>query len=693
MIKKLLAPVCLLAGSAHAAVFINELHYDDSTIGGDVGEAIEVVATANEDLSLYRIVLYNGATPAAATQYDDDPVPAGSIVSCGGAVKIGVINYPTNGVQNGSNDAMALVGPGNSVLQFLSYEGVATASNGPAVGLTSVDIGVAEVPATAPNTSLQLGGSGSAYADFTWNGSATQTFSACNNGQTFSGGADVPPSVSSVVPGNNASGVSIASNVVVSFSEPVTVSGAWYSLQCSGNPVPAAVTGGPSNYTLDPTSDLPEGASCALTVIAAQVTDLDGAPDAMAANFNSSFTTAVDTAPSVIATIPSNGAAAFPISGNLGITFSEPVSVTAPWYTIQCSLSHAVAAVTSGGPTSYTLNPNSDLAPLETCTVTVLAAQVLDQDGAPTVMASNFVFGFTAAISAANYYASVNATTPALLRSTLHALIDDHTAFPYSSSTATDTWDVLELADQDPGNSARIVDVYRNAVHAKAGGGNSNYNREHTWPNSYGFNDAVADAQQRPFSPYTDTHMLYLSNIQYNSDRGNKPFDGCTQASGCSELTTDVNNGIGGGAGTYPGNSNWRTAQDGPTGKFEVWGRRKGDMARAILYMDVRYEGGTAANGQVEPDLIVTNNVQLIAPTPSGQIASVAYMGILDTLIAWHLADLPDAQEIARNGIVFSFQGNRNPFIDRPEWVACLWRTQCGLAPADPIFKNGFEAP
>jgi endonuclease I len=247
----------------------------------------------------------------------------------------------------------------------------------------------------------------------------------------------------------------------------------------------------------------------------------------------------------------------------------------------------------------------------------------------------------------------------------------------------------LEAADQDPSNNTRILDVYNNAVYAKVGGGNTNYNREHTWPNSYGFNDAVQDAQQRPISPYTDCHMLYLSDIQYNSDRGNKPFAICTQASGCIENTTVVNNGSGGGSGTYPGNSNWRTTADGPNGSFEVWNRRKGDMARAILYMDIRYEGGNAGNGQAEPDLIVTNNRALIAQTASGSVASVGYMGILDTLLAWHAADPPDEQERLRNSVVFSFQGNRNPLIDHPEWAACLWQNQCGVP--ENVFKNGFE--
>ena len=86
---RLLTPLslgCLLALAAapvHADVFINELHYDDSTPAGDTGEAIEVVATGGEDHSSYRLYLYNGSTPSAATVYANNAVPAGTAAGCG----------------------------------------------------------------------------------------------------------------------------------------------------------------------------------------------------------------------------------------------------------------------------------------------------------------------------------------------------------------------------------------------------------------------------------------------------------------------------------------------------------------------------------------------------------------------------------------------------------------------------------
>src|SRR5690606_28163476 len=69
--------------------------------------------------------------------------------------------------------------------------------------------------------------------------------------------------------------------------------------------------------------------------------------------------------------------------------------------------------------------------------------------------------------------------------------------------------------------------------------------------------------------------------------------------------------------------------------------------------------------GQSEPDLELTDDRSKIVKTSS----SPAYMGLLSTLIDWHLSDPPDDAERARNDVVYSFQGNRNPFIDHPEWA------------------------
>ncbi|MBW8809993.1 MAG: Ig-like domain-containing protein, partial [Lysobacter sp.] len=230
-----LAVAALLPSMASAAVFINEFHYDDATSAGDTGERIEVVATAGETLSNYRIYLYNGSSPSSAVSYDNDLVPAGSVVTCGsGSARIATLSYPTNGIQNGSNDGFALVDGSGNVVQFLSYEGQITASGGPAAGKTSINLPVSESGSTPAGTSLQLSGSGSAYSQFTWQNSATHTFGACNNGQTFTGASpNTPPSVSSTTPSNGSSTFPAAGDLVANFSEAVTLASGALTLQCA----------------------------------------------------------------------------------------------------------------------------------------------------------------------------------------------------------------------------------------------------------------------------------------------------------------------------------------------------------------------------------------------------------------------------------------------------------------------------
>jgi len=270
-----------------------------------------------------------------------------------------------------------------------------------------------------------------------------------------------------------------------------------------------------------------------------------------------------------------------------------------------------------------------------------------------------------------DYYTGIDPTTPLTLRSSLHGVIDDHTRFAYTAGT-TDTWDILELADQDPANAGNVLDVYMNQSLPKQGGGTGPYNREHTWPNSYGFPDDSSANY-----PYTDCHALFLCDAGYNTSRSNLPYSFC--ASGCTERTTVLTNGEGGGSGLYPGNSNWRFGS-GSTGSWETWRGRRGDVARALLYLDVRYEGGThGTTGVAEPNLILTDDVALITASNTGSNNPVAYMGIRSALLDWHLADLPDAKERQRNDVVASFQGNRNPFVDHPEWVECVFVGNCSV--------------
>ncbi len=687
--------LCWLPMLARADVFINEIHYDDSTAAGDVGEAIEVVATAGEDLTNYSIVLYNGSVPGAATTYDTDVLPAGALVTCGTQVRIAAITYATNGVQNGAPDGVALVGPGNTVIQLLSYEGALTASNGPAMGMVSTDIGVSETNSTAPGTSLQLGGNAGSYAGFTWNTSASATMGACNNNQTFTGGVDQPPTLAGSIPANNAPSFPTNANLQVSFSESVDLGPTWFQLVCSlsgvRNVSDTVVGGSSAVYTINPLEDFDQTETCTLTLDPIQIADRGGMAQQLSGSNTINFTVGaaiVNDPPVVLATTPINGDSNFPAAGNLTAMFSETVNLLSDAFTLSCAQSGSVELTYPSSGMSFSIDTATALIGGESCTFTIVADHVSDLEGAQ--LAANVVVVFTVRVGGVgSYYDQVNTSSPEQLRCSLHQTIRGHTEYPYG-------WDQLEIADEDPLNSSRILDIYRNCsfnkVNSRVGNGGPattcgttsglRYNREHVWPRSLGFRTPET------LAAHNDQHMLHLSDETFNAHRGNKPFDTCTQASGCIEDRTIAYNGEGGGNGTYPGLSNWYTSVDGETGSYEVWSKLRGNMARAIFYMAIRYEGGDNL-----PNLELTDNRSLIVITPS--TAPTAYMGILTTLLQWHQQDPVDARELDRNEVVFNFQSNRNPFVDHPEWATlALFQsanpTTCLLGSGTLIFADGF---
>ncbi|MEZ4744606.1 MAG: choice-of-anchor D domain-containing protein [Calditrichia bacterium] len=165
-------------------VFINEIHYDND--GTDIGEGVEIAGPAGTDLSGWQIVLYNGATGASYGTINLSGVIADQDNG------FGTLVFFRAGIQNGDPDGLALVDDLGNVIQFLSYDGEFTATNGPATGLPSTDIIVNE-PTTSPvGESLQLGGNGTIYENFSWNPAAAETFGSINNSQSFVAAAPAP---------------------------------------------------------------------------------------------------------------------------------------------------------------------------------------------------------------------------------------------------------------------------------------------------------------------------------------------------------------------------------------------------------------------------------------------------------------------------------------------------------------------
>ncbi|NDW01086.1 MULTISPECIES: ExeM/NucH family extracellular endonuclease [unclassified Salipiger] len=136
---------------------INELHYDNA--GTDTGEFVEVRVGAGQDASVLGVVLYNGSNGSV---YNTLALP-GSPASTSGGYDYYLLELPSNGLQNGSPDGIALVN-GDTVIEFLSYEGSFVANDGPAEGMTSTDIGVSEVADSPVGTALERAENGEGWS-------------------------------------------------------------------------------------------------------------------------------------------------------------------------------------------------------------------------------------------------------------------------------------------------------------------------------------------------------------------------------------------------------------------------------------------------------------------------------------------------------------------------------------------------
>ncbi|QQQ79894.1 endonuclease [Saccharothrix sp. 6-C] len=224
------------------------------------------------------------------------------------------------------------------------------------------------------------------------------------------------------------------------------------------------------------------------------------------------------------------------------------------------------------------------------------------------------------------YYRNALGKSGTSLKTALNGIIRTNTKLSYDQ-----VWEALKVTDQDPGNSANVILLYTGRSQSKStnGGDPDDWNREHVWAKSHGdFGTATG--------PGTDIHHLRPTDVSVNAERGNKDFD------------------LGGSAvGEAPGNY---TDAD----SWEPRNAVKGDVARMLFYMAVRYEGNDGY-----PNLEMNNNVNN---------GTAPYHGRLSVLLQWNAQDPPDAFEKRRNQVIYdNYQHNRNPFVDHPEWAASIW--------------------
>lgn len=225
-----------------------------------------------------------------------------------------------------------------------------------------------------------------------------------------------------------------------------------------------------------------------------------------------------------------------------------------------------------------------------------------------------------------DYYAGTEGLTGAALEAALHDIISEQRRITYDQ-----VWEALEDTDEDPSNPSNVILLYSGASQAKStnGGGVDDWNREHVWAKSHGdFGEATG--------PGTDVHHLRPTDVTVNSTRGNKDFDeGGSPVAQAPGSLTDADS-------------------------FEPRDADKGDVARMILYMSVRYEGGDGF-----PDLEADDAVGA---------SSAPRHGKLSVLLEWNAQDPPSEFERTRNEKIYeTWQGNRNPFVDHPEWADAIW--------------------
>uniref|UniRef100_A0A0G4HW20 Uncharacterized protein n=1 Tax=Chromera velia CCMP2878 TaxID=1169474 RepID=A0A0G4HW20_9ALVE len=244
------------------------------------------------------------------------------------------------------------------------------------------------------------------------------------------------------------------------------------------------------------------------------------------------------------------------------------------------------------------------------------------------------------------YWSTVTAEVGKELADQLHNLVDGHTVIPYTSKR-TDVWDALDVLDEDPLNTDNVKLIYAQRSEAKVNKGVGGWNREHVWPKSRGVGYKGPDT--------SDLFALRAADWNVNAVRNNRYYDNC----GVGRLVCEMpahpeapsDSGVGQGSGR---------------GFFQPPMSVRGDLARSLFYMAVRYNGAEKKT----TTLRLTDDEELLGSDKPAESGGIGYMGKLSVLLEWHKADPVTEAERERNSkLCNQFQKNRNPFIDHPEWV------------------------
>ncbi|MBU2927390.1 endonuclease [Winogradskyella psychrotolerans] len=249
----------------------------------------------------------------------------------------------------------------------------------------------------------------------------------------------------------------------------------------------------------------------------------------------------------------------------------------------------------------------------------------------------NPTYGIVESTQPNGYYNSLDGLEDVALRQALQDIVADPSIV--RAQTYADVIDILMEADQNPEHSNEVWLVYLEEGRAKldvqtSSTSTGKWNREHTFPRSRGGFDSIEEDE------IADGIDVYWTTKADSLRHGNSDVHALRVVDGPENSTR--NNQF---YGEYNG-------PDGTAGMF------KGDVARGVFYMAVRYNGLEIVNGFPEE--------------------TVGEFGDLATLLNWHRNDPPDDFEMNRNNVIYNWQKNRNPFIDQPDMIEYIWGNMIG---------------
>jgi len=325
--------------------------------------------------------------------------------------------------------------------------------------------------------------------------------------------------------------------------------------------------------------------------------------------------------------------------------YDEQICLTDGIYTLVINDSYGDGMCCSTGNGGYALKQGS--------TTLASGASFNNTDSTAFTLGSGSGDGGGSNPTPTGYYVTAQGLSGYALKTELYNIIKDHNAQGYSAiwnfydSSARDKYfendnSILDMYSEKPNGS----DSYNYAAVSDQCGNYSGeggcYNREHSFPKSW-FGGTI-----EPMN--SDVHHIYATDGYVNSKRSNFPFGEVASAS----FTSTNGSKLGSAASSL----NYSGTVFEPIDEF------KGDFARAYFYMATRYENviGTWQTKTTSSNAVL-----------NGSSNQVFESWIVAMLLNWHNSDPVSQMELDRNQAAFEFQGNRNPYIDHPEFVEMIW--------------------